>query len=182
MFGFTLDEKSQLKIFEKHHAADLYTVVDHCRSYLREWLPWVDSTDKVEVVEKFIESTRKQFADNNGFQAGIWFDGKICGALGYHAINWSNKSTSLGYWLDERLQGKGLMTKACHALIDYAFTDYKLNRVEIRCATGNKKSRAVAERLGLVHEGTLRQAEKLASGEYVDHAVYAMLALDWVKR
>ena len=70
------------------------------------------------------------------------------------------------------------MTKVAKALTDYAFTHLKLNKVEIRAAVENKKSRSIPERLGFVYEGTLRQAEWLYD-HYVDHAVYGMLADEW---
>jgi ribosomal-protein-serine acetyltransferase len=63
-------------------------------------------------------------------------------------------------------------------LIDHAFAALNLHRVAIVCATGNARSRAIPERLGLVYEGTLRGAEWLYS-HYVDHAVYAQLQCDW---
>ncbi|MEN1761147.1 GNAT family protein [Anoxynatronum sibiricum] len=53
-----------------------------------------------------------------------------------------------------------------------------LNRVEIRCATGNHKSRAIPQQLRFVAEGVLREAEWLYD-HYVDHVVYAMLASEW---
>jgi ribosomal-protein-serine acetyltransferase len=73
------------------------------------------------------------------------------------------------------------MTKACRFLVDYAFAELKLNRVEIRCATGNHKSRAIPERLGFKLEGTVRQAEWLYD-HFVDHALYGMLASEWSQR
>ena len=54
----------------------------------------------------------------------------------------------------------------------------KLNRVEIRCATGNKRSRAIPERPGFTQEETVRQAEWLYD-RFVDHTVYGMLASEW---
>jgi len=72
------------------------------------------------------------------------------------------------------------MTKACESFIDYAFNDFKLNRVEIRCAENNFKSRAIPQRLGFTKEGLIRDSEWLYD-HYVDHIVYGMLAIEWKK-
>jgi len=145
---------------------------------LREWLPWVDGSSNSEVTKAFIESTMMQFSSNNGFQAGIWYKDELAGIIGYHGLDWSNKSTSIGYWLGKKYNGKGIMTKACRVLVEYAFLDLKLNRVEIRCAENNHKSRAIPERLGFVNEGLIREAEWLYD-HYVSHVVYSMLVKDW---
>jgi len=70
------------------------------------------------------------------------------------------------------------MTEAVRALVEYAFDAWKLNRVEIRAAVGNAKSRAIPERLGFMEEGLLREAERIGV-RYEDLVVYAMLAKDW---
>jgi len=70
------------------------------------------------------------------------------------------------------------MTKACIAMIHHIFNDLHLNRVEIRCAVLNSKSRAIPERLGFSQEGTIREAEWLYD-HFVDHIVYSLLAREW---
>jgi ribosomal-protein-serine acetyltransferase len=118
---------------------------------------------------------------NLGFQCGIWFHGILAGVIGFHGIDWMNRNVEIGYWLGEKFQGQGIMTKTCHALVDYAFYNYELNRVQIRCATGNKKSNAIIERLGFIKEGTTRQAEFLYD-HYVDLFVYGMTSDIWKAR
>jgi ribosomal-protein-serine acetyltransferase len=141
-FSFSVDQDTELRILEKHHAPDIFALTQKDRAYLRQWLPWVDSTNSVVDTENFIGMTRDQFASNKGFQTSIWHHGAIVGLIGYHWISWENRSSSFGYWLSEGQQGKGLMTKACKTLVTHAFENYKLNRVEIRCAVRNLKSRA----------------------------------------
>jgi ribosomal-protein-serine acetyltransferase len=167
-----------LKSLELREAEELLLLVDVNRPYLREWLPWLDMTRNIDEMIVFVESTLRQLSSNQGFQTAIWHHGQIVGIIGYHHLEWANRSTCIGYWLDERFQGKGIMTKACRALVDYAFDEWKLNRIEIRCAEGNLKSRGIPERLGFKPEGLLREAEWLYD-HYVDHVAYGMLAKDW---
>lgn len=174
MFYFTLNEDAQLKLLKPRHAEALFTLVDRSRAHLEQWLPWVNFTQEVRNSREFIESTMKQFGENNGFQAGIWYKGELAGVIGLHGINWANKSTSIGYWLGEEFQGKGLMTSACQAIINYCFDELGLKRIEIRAATGNYKSQAIPERLGFEKEGCVRSAEYLYD-KYVDHYIFGLI-------
>lgn len=70
------------------------------------------------------------------------------------------------------------MTSACRAMVNIAFEEYGLNRVEIRAAADNRKSRAIPERLGFQKEGVSRQTEWIYD-HFVDHVVYGMLADEW---
>lgn len=181
MFKHIIDNDIELRLLEERNAEELFNLIDSCRKHLRQWLPFVDGTKSAEDTKQFIESTKKQFASNNGFQAGIWYKGKLVGVIGYHGINWSNKSTSIGYWLGEEYVGNGIMTKACKAFVNYALVDLNLNRVEIRCAENNHKSRAIPERLGFIKEGMIREAEWLYD-HYVSHVVYGMLEVEWQEK
>lgn len=88
-----------------------------------------------------------------------------------------NRSTRIGYWLDEAHQGRGIVTAAVRLLADHALTVWQLNRVEIHAATENRRSRAIPDRLGFREEGTLRHAQ-LVDGRYLDSVVYSTLAAD----
>ncbi|KXH86728.1 GNAT family N-acetyltransferase [Sporosarcina sp. HYO08] len=178
MFYFKLNDDAELRLLEPRHAENLFLLTDQSRNYLREWLPWVDFTKEVSDSKAFIESTLKQFGNHNGFQAGIWYRGELAGVIGLHGINWANHSTSIGYWLGEEFQGKGLMTDACQAAIDYCFNELALKRIEIRAATGNHKSQAIPERLGFQKEGCIRSSEFLYD-RYVDHYVFGLLKEDF---
>jgi len=162
-------------------APALFLLVDQNRTYLREWLPWVDAQTSVEDSRIFILTTQQQYVSNLGFHTGVWFRGQLAGVVGYHSIDWTNKSVEIGYWLGAQFQGHGIVTKACRRLVDYAFEEFKLNRVQIRCATGNKKSCAIIERLGFNREGMTPQAEFLYD-HFVDLYIYGMTADEWRAR
>jgi ribosomal-protein-serine acetyltransferase len=61
--------------------------------------PLEDHSRTVEDRRNLIRRSLKQFAENSGFQAGIWYDGRLAGMVGYRGIEWQNRSTTLGYWL-----------------------------------------------------------------------------------
>ncbi len=178
MFARPLGDDAELRMLEVRHAEELFTLVDQNRLHLRRWLNWVDDNRSVADSRSFIRGALQQFANNNGFQAGIWFGGALAGVIGFNYIDWRASKTEFGYWLGAPFQGHGLITRACRALIDYSFDDLRLNRVEILCASGNLKSRAIPERLGFTQEGMLRQAEWLYD-HFVDLVVYGLLASEW---
>ena len=178
MVKIALENGLLLQSLELRDAEELFLLVDSNRLYLRQWLPWLDMTRNIDDMLAFIESSMRQLDSNLGFQAGIWQKGQIVGIIGYHHLDWANRSTCIGYWLGERFQGQGMMTKSCRSLVDYAFRELRLNRIEIRCAIENVKSRAIPERLGFSPEGVHREAEWLYD-HYVDHVVYGMIVKEW---
>jgi ribosomal-protein-serine acetyltransferase len=103
------------------------------------------------------------------------------GVAGFHGVDWTHRNASIGYWLAQDAQGRGTMTEAVRALVDHAFGELELNRVEIRLDVENARSMALAERLGFRREGTLREAMLLA-GAFRDDAVYSVLASEWPRR
>jgi len=177
-FRLPIDEDLELRLLELKDAEKQLYLVQENRQYLRQWLPWVDGTNTLKDMQGFIETSREQIAGNQGVQAGIWYQGELTGIIGQHQIDWNNRSTSLGYWLGEGSTGKGIMTRACRALVTYSLKDLGLHRVEIRCAENNQKSRGIPERLGFVREGITRESEWLYD-HYVSHVVYGMLEQDW---
>lgn len=178
MFNHRINPRLELRIYQPHHAEEIFEATCANRDHIREWLPWVDAVKAADDTRDFIKKSLEQFARDDGFQAGIWEDNVYVGGLGYHWINRNNNCTEIGYWLIRTAQGRGIMTAACRALIDHAFNVWSLNKVEIRAATGNHRSRAVAQRLGFIEEGTLRQVNKIGA-TYHDLIVYGMLAKEW---
>ncbi|MFD1019867.1 GNAT family N-acetyltransferase [Thalassobacillus hwangdonensis] len=178
MFLHTIDEELALKLPELKDAEKVFELTDVSRKYLREWLPWVDGTTTIEDTKGFLEGTRKGFLEERSLTTLILYKGEIVGTAGFNELNRANDTAYIGYWLGEGYQGKGIMTRVVCALVDYAFTELDMNKVDIRAAEGNAKSRAIPERLGFTFEGRIRQAERLY-GNYVDHMVYGILESEW---
>ena len=178
MFHLTVDRSLELSLLEGRHAPLLFNLVDGNREYLRRWLPWLDANTEVNDSRAFIDDARQRYANREGMDLGIWYRGNLAGMVGFYDFEWRDRRANLGYWLAESLQGKGLMTRSCGALIDYAFGELGLNRVEIRCSPRNLRSRAIPVRLGFSLEGLIRQAEWLYD-RFEDHEIYGLLADEW---
>ncbi len=142
-------------------ARELYELVARNRPRLAQWMAWA-AEQTCEQTLRFIHSTQRQITEDDGFT--------------------TNRATSIGYWLSEDEEGRGTMTEAVFALVGHAFTQWKLNRVEIRADVENARSRAIPERLGFRQEGVLRQAYRVGGDRYSDDAVYSMLASEWRER
>ncbi len=177
MFTYQIDAETELRLLQEQDAEELYALIDKNR----ERLYWLKPDYAFADTMDFIKRDLHAFADNKGFRAGIWHKGRLAGSIRYNDIDWINRKTELGYWIDAGVEGKGLVGKSCHAFIDYAFNHLKLNRVEIRCDADNQKSRAVAERLGFTQEGIARESY-WHRDHLVDTVVYAILASEWPSR
>jgi len=180
MFSTRVRPDLILRILTERDAGAVFALVDQDRAYLREWLPWVDASRSADDTLAFIRSSREQLAAETGFSAGLWHAGHFAGVIGMHKIDRMNRKGEIGYWLGEAHQGKGLMTDACRAVVTHALEELELNRVEILCAEGNRKSCAIPRRLSFTEEGVLREAE-LVDGRYHDLHLFAMLKRDWKK-
>ncbi len=177
MLELVITDSARLRLLEESDADDLYRVVERNRAHLVPWMPWAAAQTLADTLE-FIRVTRRQLAANDGIQTAIVVDGALGGVVGVHGIAWDSRTTSIGYWLAEEYQGRGIMTAAVRAYTDHAFKRWGLNRMELEAATDNRRSCAVAERLGFEREGVRRGAE-IVGGHAIDVALYAMLARDW---
>jgi ribosomal-protein-serine acetyltransferase len=174
---FELSDGCHLRALEESDADALYALIDAGRAHLSRWLPWAADQD-LDGTREFIKLTRRQLADNAGFTFAIVCDGAVAGVVGLEPVDWTHRSGSVGYWLGEQHQGRGTMTRAVSAVVEHAVSVWNLNRVEIRAAVGNVRSRALPQRLGFREEGILREAERVGDA-YLDLVVYSVLASEW---
>ena len=177
---FALGDGLEIRPVGERDAEELHEVVVQNRAYLSEWLPWAPG-QTLATTREFILRSGEQLAQNQGFQASILREERIIGGIGFHLLDWQNRSTSIGYWLAETHVRQGIMTRSVRTLVQFAFDTWQLHRVEIRAGVDNARSRAIPERLGFVNEGVARHAE-LVGGRFIDLAVYSMLAPDWRAR
>ncbi|MCU0748784.1 MAG: GNAT family N-acetyltransferase [Akkermansiaceae bacterium] len=174
MFSRVLTHSLHVSLSIPHYADELYELTDRNRQFLRRWLPWLDGVQSAEDTRRFLALQVQRFARGESLHVTIFSQGSIAGVAAFNSIDRTNGIGSIGYWLGEEFNGKGIMTSVVRDLVELGRTYYSLQKVEIRCATGNLRSRAIPERLGFRHEGTLRRAERVYE-QWFDHEVYALL-------
>jgi len=178
MFRLTLADDLELMLLEERHVPLLAALVAENRERLTRFLPWAQTTFEPEV-RAFARETLQRFSRGEGFDAGLMVDGELAGMVGVHHLDRTVGRVEIGYWIGSRFEGRGLVTRAVIGVIRVMFEDYGLNRVEIRCQPDNLRSRAVAERLGFVHEGTLRSVHPTLQGVPADLEVFGLLRSEW---
>ena len=178
MFSRRIEDGLELRAVDERHAEELAALVRRDIAHLKPWMPWATERYSVEDAREFIRRQIRQYAEDQGFAALIFSQSRVAGSIGYNQIDWSNRKADIGYWLGRDFVGRGIMTKACRSLVEHAFRELRLNRVEIYCAVENRRSRCIPERLGFTQEGTHRQAEWVHD-HFTDLVSYSMLAREW---
>ena len=104
--------------------------------------------------------------------------GRIIGTIGFMWVQEDNAAAEVGYSLARDCWGRGFMTEALRAVIQYGFDHMALNRIEAQHETTNPASGAVMRKCHMQHEGTLR-SRLFNKGRYVDVELYAILKRDF---
>jgi len=180
MFNLKVRGDIELRSIAERDAEEILEIVTRNYERLRPFLHWVTEDYSLESAREFIRQTQKAVAENTSRTLGIYRHEKIVGIISFVKLNWNNRRTEIGYWIDKNYEGKGIITEACEILINYAFEELDMNRVEIRCATENTRSRAIPERLNFKLDGVLRQF-LWRHTRFFDMAIYSMLAEEWEK-
>ncbi|MBN4080562.1 GNAT family N-acetyltransferase [Beggiatoa alba] len=174
MFLRQIDTDIKLSLTIVQYADELFSLIDNNRNFLKTWLSWVDEIQKPGDTKNFIQLQLSKLHESEALHQTIFYKGKIAGVLSYNKIDREKGIGYIGYWLGKEYNGKGIMTLAVRDLIKLGFDHLPIQKVDIRCAVENSKSRAIAERLGFKNKGIIRRAEKV-DGKYHDHVVYGLL-------
>ncbi|MFC1588328.1 GNAT family N-acetyltransferase [Planctomycetota bacterium] len=170
------DNDIEIHMLELHQAELILTLA-------KDYPPtdeWLFPGNTVEAARKFVQNSLESYAQGKSFRAGIWYKKELAGVIKFskRILGLQDpvhvKVGELDYMLAPAFRGKGIITKACSAMIDYAFDELGMKRMEIWVFEENKKSVAIPERLGFKKEGVLREAfPKL------NLAIYGILKNEW---
>jgi ribosomal-protein-serine acetyltransferase len=180
MEKLTINDNQFLEKLSISHVEGLFNAINQNRKFLRKWLPFVDFTNKVADTERFVRSILEKPVDKRDEVYVIWYKYEFAGLIGFKDADRINDKIEIGYWLTEKMTGKGIATLAVHKMVNLAFRNMDMNRVQIRCGVGNVKSSAIPRRLGFSFEGIERSGER-HNHTYIDLEVFSLLKNEWAE-
>ncbi|GAA2276792.1 GNAT family protein [Nonomuraea roseoviolacea subsp. roseoviolacea] len=179
MFATSLGEDgAELRPLEPWQAEEFLAHIDRGREFIGQFVGLPDVVKDLDSSRAYLRSYAEKAVNDTGRIYGIWSDGKLVGGVMFRVMDLRHGSAEAGCWLEPSAAGRGLVTRAARAIIDWAFAERGLYRVEWQVAAGNKPSIAVARRLGMTKEGVLR-GSYLYRGQRHDIEVWSVLAPEW---
>ncbi|MCW3120737.1 MAG: GCN5-related N-acetyltransferase [Flavipsychrobacter sp.] len=158
MVAITVSDNILLRSYKAEDAQELFDVINSSRRHLHPWLTWVDKTTKPEHSLQFIQHSIHQQEVQEALVLGIFYDDKIIGGVGMHHWDLTTKRAQIGYWISESHEGKGIISDSLKKFTSFLFDKLDLNKIEVHFVPTNKRSAAVATRLGCKVEGVIRQS------------------------
>lgn len=130
----------------------------------------------------FLDATAKDFKEGRAVVFAICLSPTrdLCGCVGLH-ISAAHRHAELGYWVGVPFWGKGIATEAAFAAVAFGFSSLNLHRIYAHYFAGNDGSRRVLEKIGMRHEGRLRQ-HIVKWDRLIDIENYGILAEDFQQR
>ena len=158
---------------------ELWEAVETSRWHLERWLPWVPFNNSPEASQRYAEACASDWDAGRAVRFAIRDrqTRQLEGVVGLDSCVHLHRSCELGYWLRREATGRGLMSEAARACVDFALHRMGVQRIRCAAATDNHQSLRVIARLGFKFEGIARQAE-FVGARWLDHAVFSRLAGD----
>jgi RimJ/RimL family protein N-acetyltransferase len=158
----------------------------HVASYehLRPWMPWATPDPSPHELEALCRRFAARYLLGEEFVLGLWMGDELVGGTGFHLRGGPLESgnAEIGMWIAASRAGRGLGTRALAAMLAWGFTEWPWYRLSWHCDTRNHASARVAEKNGLVCEGTLRSDAYDVAGKRHDTHIYAILRPEWEVR
>lgn len=171
------DGQISVRSFRSDDATSLHGAVSESIAELAPYETWCHpgytADEAAEYVGWWTEAREKDYAFYFAVEDAA--SGQLLGVSGLSAYSAEHRHAMLGYWIRTLCTGRGIATRAARLVCGAGFADLGLIRIEIEVPTGNLASQRVAEKLGAVREGVLRDKLILPAGPS-DVVVYGLLA------
>jgi ribosomal-protein-alanine N-acetyltransferase len=155
--------------------------------WLTQWEPMrlphhPDPETNREVFAARCGSRDRERLAGSQYAFGIFVDGAFAGELNLNNIvRGAMQSATIGYWIDRARAGRSLMSESIVVLMQFAFEELNLHRLEICIIPRNSNSRRVVEKLDLREEGIAQRFLEI-NGAWEDHVRFGFTIEEWNDR
>ncbi|MDA3625412.1 GNAT family protein [Saccharopolyspora oryzae] len=179
MFSISLgDDGAELRPLEPWSAEEFLAHMNRGREFIGQHIGLADMVTDLDSSRSFLQQYAAKAAADTARIYGIWVQDQLVGGVLFRTMDVPRGIAEAGCWLEPSAAGRGLVTRAAQVIIDWAVEERGIHRVEWRVSAANQASIAVAKRLGMVKDGTLRGAG-LHRGERQDLEIWSVLAPEW---
>ncbi len=174
------NEISILRRVRPSDAESIFTAVNESIAEVSPWMPWCSADYSLEESRFWCESR------DAAWRHGVEYDFVIMnkpgdlplGVCGLNQINVAERFANLGYWIRTSKTGLGIASAAVPMIAKFGFDNLKLHRMEIVVAVKNIPSQRVAEKVGALQEGLLRQ-RLYVHGQTLDAFMFSLVPGDF---
>lgn len=179
MFAIPLgDDGAELTPLEPWQAEELLAHMDRGREFIGAHVGLPDVVTDLDSARRYLQGYADKAARDAGRLYAIRVDGKLVGGVMFRVFDTEAEMAEAGCWVEPGYAGRGLVTRACRTILDWAIEERGIHRVEWHVSSANAPSIAVARRLGMTRDGVMRQSYPYR-GERADMEVWSVLAPEW---
>ncbi|MEV7281007.1 GNAT family protein [Streptomyces sp. NPDC093111] len=179
MFAISLgDDGAELTPLEPWQAEEFFAHMERGREFIGAHVGLADAVGDLDAARTFLQAYADKTARDTGRLYGIRVDGALVGGVMFRIFDTESGTAEAGCWVEPGYAGRGLVTRACRAIVDWAIERRGIHRVEWHVSSENSPSIAVARRLGMSRDGVMRESYPYR-GKRADMEVWSVLAHEW---
>ncbi|HFJ9280759.1 GNAT family acetyltransferase [Bacillus cereus] len=174
-----VNDRAMLRLMHLNDIESLFNIVEGNKEI---WTYLIAKMDSYQDMEQYVEVAIKGFEGETDlpFVVVDQKTNEIVGSTRLYSISNDNKTVELGQtWYHPSVHRTSINTECKYMLLQYAFEELHMLRVQIKTDLRNEKAQRAIERLGAVKEGVLRNERQLPNGYVRDAVVYSIIASEW---
>jgi len=175
MFEPLIGDRIVLAKYKRQDSLSIYQAINNSVTEISPWATWLSANYSLKSTEDFVALQMANWAANIEFSFTIKdFDRSLLGVISLHVFDPANNVANIGYWIDSQYTRKGYCTEAVQLLMENAFKQLNLIRIELIAGVNNIASQRVAEKAGAQFEGILKNRIR-PNGIASDARLYAFI-------
>ncbi|PFO75625.1 GNAT family N-acetyltransferase [Bacillus cereus] len=174
-----VNDRAMLRLMHLNDIESLFNIVEGNKEI---WTYLIAKMDSYQDMEQYVQVAIKGFEGDTDlpFVVVDQKTNEIVGSTRLYSISNDNKTVELGQtWYHPSVHRTSINTECKYMLLQYAFEELHMLRVQIKTDLRNEKAQRAIERLGAVKEGVLRNERQLPNGYVRDAVVYSIIASEW---